>query len=141
MGRERYPAMHPVMITADGGGSNGSRVRLFKVELQNLADEANLVIQVCHYLPGTSKWNKIEHRLFCYITQTWRGIPLISRQTVVELIASTTTKAGLTVRCELDTRADPKGIKVSDAEMATLNIKGATFHPEWNYTISPRATL
>ena len=138
MGRERYPDMKQLMITADGGGSNGSRVRLFKVELQKLADETGLTLQVCHYPPGTSKWNKIEHRLFCHITQTWRGTPLISRETVVELIASTTTRAGLTVRCELDTRDYPKGIKVSDAEMATLNIKGDTFHPEWNYTISPR---
>jgi hypothetical protein len=138
MGRERYPEMNQLMITADGGGSNGSRVRLFKIELQNLADETGLMLQVCHYPPGTSKWNKIEHRMFCHITQTWRGKPLISRQTVVELIASTTTKAGLAVRCELDTRTYPKGIKVTDAEMATLNIKGDTFHPEWNYTISPR---
>jgi hypothetical protein len=139
MGRERYPDMDQVMITADGGGSNGSRVRLFKIELQKLADETGLTLQVCHYPPGTSKWNKIEHRLFCHITQTWRGKPLTSRETVVELIASTTTKTGLTVRCELDTRDYPKGIKVTDAEMATLNIKGDTFHPEWNYTISPRA--
>lgn len=138
MGRERYPDMNQLMITADGGGSNGSRVRLFKVELQNLADEAGLTLQVCHYPPGTSKWNKIEHRLFCHITQTWRGKPLTSRETVVELIASTTTRTGLTVRCELDTRSYPKGIKVSDDEMKTLNIKGDTFHPEWNYTISPR---
>ena len=138
MGYERYPAMNRLMITADGGGSNGSRVRLFKIELQKLADETGLRLQVCHYPPGTSKWNKIEHRLFCHITQTWRGTPLISRETVIELIASTTTKAGLTVRCELDTRDYPKGIKVSDAEMMTLNIEGDTFHPEWNYTISPR---
>jgi len=138
MGRERYPDMNQLMITADGGGSNGSRVRLFKVELQNLADETGLTLRVCHYPPGTSKWNKIEHRLFCHITQTWRGRPLISREAVVELIASTTTRAGLMVRCELDTRDYPKGIKVSDAEMKTLNIKGDTFHPEWNYTISPR---
>jgi Rhodopirellula transposase DDE domain len=138
MGRERYPGMNRVMITADGGGSNGSRVRPFKVELQKLSDETGLTLQVCHYPPGTSKWNKIEHKLFCHITQTWRGKPLISRQAVVELIASTTTKTGLTVRCELDTGTYPKGIKVSNEEMATLNIKGDTFHPEWNYTISPR---
>ena len=138
MGGERYPGMNQLMITADGGGSNGSRVRLFKVELQNLSDETGLTLQVGHYPPGTSKWNKIEHRLFCHITQTWRGRPLTSRETVVELIAATTTTTGLTVQCELDTRSYPKGIKVSDAEMATLNIKGHTFHPEWNYTISPR---
>jgi len=141
MGRERYPDMKQLMITADGGGSNGSRVRLFKIELQKLADETGLTVQVCHYPPGTSKWNKIEHRTFCHITQTWRGKPLISRETVVELIASTTTTAGLTVRCELDTRDYPKGIKVSDEEMATLNITGDTFHPEWNYRILPRAPI
>jgi hypothetical protein len=139
MGRERYPDISQLMITADGGGSNGSRVRLFKVELQNLADETGMTLQVCHYPPGTSKWNKIEHRLFCHITQNWRGKPLITRETVVELIASTTTRTGLTVQCELDTRSYPKGIKVTDAEMKTLNIKGDPFHPEWNYTISPRA--
>jgi hypothetical protein len=138
MGRDRYPNMSQLMITADGGGSNGSRVRLFKIELQKLADETGLSVQVCHYPPGTSKWNKIEHRMFCHISQTWRGRPLISAQTVVELIASTTTLTGLTVRCELDTRDYPKGITVSDAEMATLNIKGDAFHPEWNYTIAPR---
>jgi hypothetical protein len=138
MGRERYPGMNRLMITADGGGSNGSRVRLFKIELQKLADETGLALQVCHFPPGTSKWNKIEHRMFCHITQTWRGKPLISREAVVELIAATTTRTGLTVRCELDTRDYRKGIKVSDAEMATLNITGDTFHPEWNYTIAPR---
>jgi hypothetical protein len=140
MGRARYPGMNQLTITADGGGSNGSRVRLFKIELQKLADETGLTLQVCHYPPGTSKWNRIEHPLFCHITQTWRGKPLTSRETVVELIGSTTTRTGLTVRCELDTRDYPKGIKVSDAEMMTLNIKGDTFHPEWNYTISPRAS-
>jgi hypothetical protein len=138
MGREKYPNTDQIMITADGGGSNGSRVRLFKVELQKLADETGLTLQVCHYPPGTSKWNKIEHRLFCHITENWRGTPLTSRLAVVELIASTTTKTGLTVRCELDTRTYPKGIKVSEEEMASLNIKGDAFHPEWNYTISPR---
>ena len=138
MGRERYPDMSRLMITADGGGSNGSRVRLFKIELQRLADEAGLTLQVCHYPPGTSKWNKIEHRLFCHITQTWRGKPLVSRETVVDLIASTTTRTGLIVRCKLDTSDYPKGIKVSDAEMDALKIEGDAFHPEWNYTISPR---
>jgi Rhodopirellula transposase DDE domain len=137
MGRERYPDMRQLMITADGGGSNGSRVRLFKVELQKLANETGLPLRVCHYPPGTSKWNKIEHRLFCHITQNWRGRPLTSRTAVVELIAATTTKTGLTVRCELDPRSYPKGIKVSDDEMAAINIKRETFHPEWNYTISP----
>jgi hypothetical protein len=141
MGRERYPDMNQLMITADGGGSNGSRVRLFKIELQRLAQETGLTIRVCHYPPGTSKWNKIEHRLFCHITQTWRGKPLVSRETVVELIASTTTRTGLVVRCELDTRDYPKGIKVSDEEMDSLNIEGDAFHPEWNYTISPKPTI
>ena len=128
------------MITADGGGSNGSRVRLFRVELQKLAGETGLTVQVCHYPPGTSEWNKIEHQLLCHITQNWRGKPLTSRLAVVELIAATTTKTGLKVRCEIDTPAYPKGIKITDAEMATLNIKGGAFHPEWNYAISPRAS-
>jgi hypothetical protein len=138
MGREQYPDADRLMITADGGGSNGSRARLFKVELQKLADETGLTLHVCHFPPGTSKWNKIEHRLFCHITQTWRGKPLTSRLAVVELIAATTTTTGLRVRCELDTRSYPKGIRVTDAEMDTLNIKGNAFHPEWNYTITPR---
>ena len=141
MGRERYPHMKQLTITADGGGSNGSRVRLFKIELQKLAWETGLTIRVCHFPPGTSKWNKIEHRLFCHITQTWRGKPLVSRETVVELIASTTTRTGLTVRCALDTRDYPRGIKVSDEEMDALNIQGDAFHPEWNYTISPKPTM
>lgn len=141
MGRERYPAMQQLMITADGGGSNGSRVRLFKIELQRLADETGLTVCVCHYPPGTSKWNKIEHRLFCHVTQTWRGKPLVSRETVVELIAATTTRTGLIVRCALDTRDYPKGIKVSNQEMDALNISGDAFHPEWNYTISPRPPI
>jgi Rhodopirellula transposase DDE domain len=139
MGCERYPTADRLMITADGGGSNGSRVRLWKMQLQKLADATGLTLVVCHYPPGTSKWNKIEHRLFCHITQNWRGRPLTSRSAMVELIAATTTKTGLKVRCELDTKTYPKGIKVSDAEMATLNIKGEVFHPEWNYTISPRS--
>jgi hypothetical protein len=127
------------MITADGGGSNGSRVRLWKVQLQQLADSTGLTIMVCHYPPGTSKWNKIEHRMFCQITQNWRGKPLTSRLAVVELIGATTTKTGLQLRCELDPNTYTKGIKVSDAEMAALNIKGDAFHPEWNYTIAPRS--
>ena len=138
VGRERYPDADKIMVTADCGGSNGPRLRLWKVELQRLADETGLTFQVCHYPPGTSKWNKIEHRMFCYISQNWLATPLTSRVAVVELIANTTTKTGLTVRCELDTNSYPKGIKVSDAEMATLNLKGYDFHPDWNYTISPR---
>jgi hypothetical protein len=138
MGRKRYPAMTRLMITADGGGSNGSRLRLWKMALQKLADETGLTIQVCHYPPGTSKWNKIEHRMFCHITQNWRATPLISLLVAIELIANTTTKTGLTIRCELDRNLYPKGIKVSDQELATLNIKRDKFHPEWNYAIAPR---
>ena len=138
MGRERYPHADKIMITADCGGSNGPRLRLWKLELQALADASGLTFQVCHYPPGTSKWNKIEHRMFFHITQPWRATPLISRVAIVELIGNTTTKTGLTVRCELDTATYPKGIKVSDQQMATLNLNTDTFHPEWNYTISPR---
>ncbi len=130
--------MTRLMITADGGGSNGSRLRLWKVALQQLADETGLIIQVCHYPPGTSKWNKIEHRMFCHITQNWRAMPLVSLLVAIELIANTTTKTGLKIRCELDPNAYPKGIKISDEQMAALNIKRDSFHPEWNYSISPR---
>ena len=130
--------MTRLMITADGGGSNGSRLRLWKVALQQLADETGLIIQVCHYPPGTSKWNKIEHRMFCHITQNWRAMPLVSLLVAIELIANTTTKTGLKIRCELDPNPYPKGIKISDEQMATLNIKRNSFHPEWNYSISPR---
>jgi hypothetical protein len=140
VGRARYQDAQHLLITADGGGSNGSRVRLWKFELQKLADETGLRLQVCHYPPGTSKWNKIEHRMFCHITQTWRGKPLISRLAVVDLIAATTTKTGLTVRCELDENSYPKAIRVTDQEMGTLNITADTWHPEWNYTISPRSS-
>jgi hypothetical protein len=138
MGRQRYPKARQLTITADCGGSNGARVRLWKRELQNLADETGLVIHVHHYPPGTSKWNKIEHRLFCHITQNWRGRPLTDRLAVVELIGATTTKTGLKVESALDTRTYQKGIKVSKAEMERLNITGDAFHPEWNYTIKPR---
>jgi hypothetical protein len=137
MGRERYPQLRELTVTADCGGSNGARVRLWKRELQRFADETGLVLHVHHYPPGTSKWNKIEHRLFCRITQNWRGRPLTDHITVVELIGATTTKTGLKVECALDTRTYEKGMKVSDAEMARLNITGDDFHPEWNYTISP----
>ena len=138
MGRQRYPKARELTITADGGGSNGVRVRLWKVELQKFADETNLILHVHHYPPGTSKWNKIEHRMFCHITQNWRGRPLTDRMTIVELIGATTTKTGLKIECALDERTYEKGIKVSDAEMAALNITGDDFHPEWNYTIKPR---
>jgi hypothetical protein len=138
MGRQRYPRARELTITADCGGSNGVRVRLWKLELQKLADETGLALNVHHYPPGTSKWNKIEHRLFCRITQNWRGRPLTDRAAVVELISATTTKTGLKVECALDTRTYEKGVKVSDAEMASLDIAGDQFHPEWNYTIRPR---
>ena len=138
MGRSRHPGAHSLTITADGGGSNGSRVRLWKVELQKLADELGLTIVVLHLPPGTSKWNKIEHRLFSYISRNWRGRPLIDYRTIVELIGATTSTAGLTVRCELDENLYPAGIKVSDEEMAELNILRDDFHGEWNYTIKPR---
>ena len=139
MGRERYPQIRELTITADGGGSNGARVRLWKRELQTFADETGLVLHVHHYPPGTSKWNKIEHRLFCRITQNWRGRPLTDHLTVVELIGATTTKTGLKVECALDPRTYEKGVKVSDAEMANLALTGDDFHPEWNYTIMPRS--
>ena len=138
IGRARYLGMSRLMITADGGGSNGSRLRLWKWSLQQLADETGLTIQVCHYPPGTSKWNKIEHRMFCFITQNWRAMPLVSLYVAIALIANTTTKKGLSIRCDLDPDLYPKGIKVSDAEMASLNITRDALHPEWNYTISPR---
>lgn len=138
MGRPRYPQARELTITADCGGSNGARVRLWKVELQRLADETGLTLHVHHYPPGTSKWNKIEHRLFCRITQNWRGRPLTDRMTVVELIGATTTKTGLKVECAVDPRTYVKGIKVSNAAMACLDITGDAFHPEWNYTIKPR---
>jgi transposase len=137
MGHERYPAAKTLLITADGGGSNGSRVRLWKRELQSLADELGIEITVCHLPPGTSKWNKIEHRLFSFITQNWRGRPLISYQTIVQLIAATTTETGLKVQCEIDANTYPKGVKVEDDEMAALNIRRHDFHGEWNYTITP----
>ena len=138
VGRQRYPTAHELTITADCGGSNGARVRLWKAELQKLADETGLVLHVLHYPPGTSKWNKIEHRMFCHITQNWRGRPLTDRLAIVELIGATTTKTGLKVECVLDTRTYEKGIHVSDAEMEMLNIAGDDFHPESEYTISPR---
>lgn len=138
MGRLRYPRAKTLLITADGGGSNGARVRLWKVELQRMADETGLAITVCHLPPGTSKWNKIEHRLFSFISQNWRGRPLVSHQVIVDLIAATRTTNGLEVRCELDRSHYPKGIKVTDREMNALNIERDQFHGEWNYTISPR---
>jgi Rhodopirellula transposase DDE domain len=139
MGEQRYPTATSLLITADAGGSNGARVRLWKRELQSLANELGLAITVCHLPPGTSKWNKIEHRLFSFITQNWRGRPLVSYQVIVQLIAATTTKTGVKVRCELDTNAYPKGIKITDAEMKALNLHRHDFHGEWNYTIAPQS--
>ena len=138
LGRSRYPGARRLLITADCGGSNGNRVRLWKCELQTLADETRLAITVAHLPPGTSKWNRIEHRLFAFITQNWRGKPLLTHRVIVKLIANTKTKTGLTVQCRLDRNKYEKGIKVSDAEMAKLNITRAEFHGEWNYTIKPR---
>jgi hypothetical protein len=138
LGATRYPTATRLLITADCGGSNGVRLRLWKRELQVLADELGMSICVCHLPPGTSKWNRIEHRLFAFITQNWRGKPLVSHQVIIQLIANTTTVTGLTVACRLDNTTYEKGIKVSDAEMAALNIQPANFHGEWNYTFAPR---
>ena len=138
MGRPCYPNASQLLITADSGGSNGARVRLWKLEIQRLANETGLEISVCHFPPGTSKWNKIEHRLFSFITQNWRGQPLVSHEVIVNLIAATTTKKGLRVKSRLDTGKYPKGVKVSKEEFAIICIKGDTFHGDWNYTISPR---
>jgi len=137
MGKQRYPEASELMITADGGGSNGSRVRLWKLELQRLADEINIPIHVSHLPPGTSKWNKIEHRLFSYISMNWRGQPLISHDVIISLIAGTTTKTGLKVHAELDDSLYPSGIKVSDAEFRRIRITRNEFHGEWNYRIDP----
>jgi hypothetical protein len=137
-GHTRYPAATRLLITADGGGSNGSRVRLWKWGLQRLADETGLTISVCHLPPGTSKWNKIEHRLFSFISQNWRGKPLVSYAVILSLIAATTTETGLTVESSLDTTAYPAGRTVSDDDMATIRLSRDAFHGEWNYTIAPR---
>src|SRR5580704_3870487 len=137
MGKQRHPKATRLMISADGGGSNGYRIRLWKVELQKLADELKLPITVCHLPPGTSKWNKIEHRLFSFITMNWRGKPLRSHRTIVQLIAATTTDAGLKVRAELDENKYPKAVKVSDAQLAAVNLSRHSFHGDWNYSIAP----
>jgi transposase len=139
MGSEAYPQAAKLLITADSGGSNGARVRLWKLELQKLADETGLEISICHLPPGTSKWNKIEHRLFSLISQNWRGKPLVSHQVIVNLIAATTTKTGLRVRAEVDPGKYPKGVKVSDKEVASIRIERDQFHGEWNYAIFPRS--
>ena len=137
MGSRRFPRAQELQITADGGGSNSCRSRLWKVALQELADDIKLKLRVCHFPPGTSKWNKIEHRLFSFITQNWRGKPLLSRQTIVNLIASTTTTTGLIVRAALDSGRYETGIKVSDEQLAKVRITPAEFHGEWNYSIAP----
>ena len=138
MGKEKYAQAEKLLITADGGGSNGSRVRLWKVELQRLADETGLVIGVSHFPPGTSKWNKIEHRLFSFISKNWRGQPLTSLKVIVNLIAGTTTKKGLKVHAEIDTAKYPAGVKVPDSEMVEIRLQRHAFHGEWNYDILPR---
>jgi transposase len=141
MGRARYPNATSLLVTADAGGSNGYRLRLWKLELQKFADETGLAVSVCHFPPGTSKWNKIEHRLFSAISANWRGTPLVSHEVIVNLIAATTTRTGLRVQSELDTNAYPAGVSVSDADMKTLYLEADTFHGEWNYTLRPRLTL
>ncbi len=138
MGQDFYPHATELLITADAGGSNGSRVRLWKLELQKLANETGLNIRVCHLPPGTSKWNKIEHRLFSFISQNWRGKPLISHEVIVNLIAATTTNAGLLVHSEIDAKTYPAGVKVSDKELSEINILRDKFHGDWNYCIKPR---
>lgn len=137
-GRRIYPKATTILITADGGGSNGSRLRLWKLELQKLADQTGLTISVCHFPPGTSKWNKIEHRLFSFITSNWRGEPLRDYETIVNLIARTTTAKGLKVKCRLDRRKYHTGRKVSDEEMERVNVEHNRFHGDWNYVIRPR---
>jgi Rhodopirellula transposase DDE domain len=138
MGKKVYPDARELLVTADGGGSNGARVRLWKRELQGLANDTGLTIHVCHYPPGTSKWNKIEHRMFCHITQNWRGRPLENLETVVNLIASTTTDAGLHIKAKLDKRNYRKGISVSPEEMDQLNLTFASTRGQWNYSIKPQ---
>ncbi|MCA1698680.1 MAG: ISAzo13 family transposase, partial [Actinobacteria bacterium] len=136
LGSRRYPEAKTLLITADCGGGNGNRTKLWKTELQKLATEIGLAISVCHFPPGTSKWNQIEHRLWSFISKNWRGEPLISYAVIINLIAATTTTSGLEVYARLDQRSYPK-VEVSDAELATVNLTGDEFHPEWNYTISP----
>ena len=138
MGIRRFPRAEEILITADGGGSNSYRSRLWKVALQELADQSGMRLTVCHFPPGTSKWNKVEHRLFCFITNNWRGQPLLSHQVIVNLIANTRTDKGLVVKAALDATRYETGIKVTDGQMTALAIKPAKFHGDWNYTIKPR---
>jgi hypothetical protein len=140
MGQPLYPKAKRLLITADCGGSNGYRVRLWRTQLQQLADDIGLTLEVCHFPPGTSKWNKIEHRMFCHITHNWRGRPLLSRETVVNLIGSVTTAQGLRVRAALDDNTYAAGIKVSDEELAAVLIERDDFHGEWNYRIRPKTS-
>ena len=137
MGKKAFPKAMKLLITADGGGSNGARVRLWKIELQALANDLGFPVSVCHLPPGTSKWNKIEHRLFSFITQNWRGKPLVTHQVIVSLIAATTTKTGLKVQAMIDDSTYPTGRKVSDDELAAVNLVQDIFHGEWNYTVYP----
>ena len=138
-GRPTYGRATSLLITADAGGSNGSRTRLWKWELQKFANRTGLAVNVCHYPPGTSKWNKIEHRLFSHITMNWRGKPLVDIATVVNLIGSTTTETGLRIRSEIDPRPYPKGVAVTDEQMAKINLRPHRFHGDWNYTIRPNS--
>ena len=138
MGRKRYPQAQRLLITADAGGSNGSRLRLWKTEIQKFADEMQIPISICHFPPGTSKWNKIEHRLFSFISQNWRGKPLVSHAVIVKLIAATRTKTGLKVKAQLDTNSYPGGTKVSNADLNGIKLRLESFHGDWNYTILPK---
>jgi hypothetical protein len=138
MGSKEYPRARRLLVTADSGGSNGSRVRLWKTELQRLADETGLSVSVCHFPPGTSKWNKIEHRMFAHISMNWRGKPLVSHEVMLKLIAATTTTTGLKINCALDTNTYPKGVKVNAAMFDNVCLKAARFHGDWNYTIHPK---
>ncbi|EFK07225.1 rhodopirellula transposase, partial [delta proteobacterium NaphS2] len=140
MGQQTYPEAKQLLITADGGGSNGYRIRLWKIELQRFADDQGLEISVCHLPPGTSKWNKIEHRMFSHISMNWRGKPLTSHEVIVNLIANTTTRQGLKIQAEIDSNSYPKGIKVTDTELENVNLFKADFHGEWNYSIRPKCS-
>ena len=139
MGEPAYPNAKRLLITADSGGSNGARVRLWKWELQRFADETGLEVAVSHFPPGTSKWNKIEHRLFSFVSQNWRGKPLVSHEVIINLIAGTTTKTGLSVKSELDISKYPAGVKISDKQMAEIKLKREIFHGDWNYRVLPRS--
>ena len=141
MGARRYLNARKLLITADGGGSNGSRCRLWKVALQDLAAQLGIEIHVCHFPPGTSKWNKIEHRMFCHITQNWRGKPLISHEVIINLIARTVTRTGLKIRAQLDKGSYPSGVAVTDDDFAVVNLKRADFHGDWNYAIHPQRKI